>query len=284
MKPEIKSILDYVFEKRGLDFSGNHENLIEGRILNRLFFLKQTNFESYLVYLNENNFELDILIDSLTINVSEFFRNPLVYDYISDVLFPTLISLKINKSNNSLRIWSAGCATGEEPYSIAIILDSLQKRINSNININIIATDIDQKSIQKAKEGIYSQSVLKNVKYHFIDEYFIKKNGYFEIKDEIKKMVSFSFYDLLDTHSYAPPDSMFGDFDLILCRNVIIYFQEHKQNVIFEKLARSLVVNGFLVLGETENLPDKFKGPFNELPYFLNIYHKITQYRRSEYE
>ena len=282
MEPHLKLVIDHLFDKTGLDFSGYHDNLIEGRINNRIHLLRLNSVDSYLSYLQENSAELDILTDSLTVNVSEFFRNPITFDYLSDVLLPSIISRKAGQGQNSIRIWSAGCATGEEPYSVAIILDSIQKKINSHLNISIIATDIDNKSLAKAKEGVYSASVLKNIRYKYVDDYFINENGHFYIKEEIKKMVSFSFYDLLDQHSYAPPDSMFGDFDIILCRNVLIYFQDFKQHMIFDKLARALEVNGYLVLGETESLPDKFSGTFNELPYFLNIYHKITQYRRIE--
>ncbi len=280
MRPPIKLVIDHLYEKSGLDFSGYHSNLIEGRILNRLNLLRLNTIELYLSYLQENSAELDILCDSLTVNVSEFFRNPITYDYLSDVLLPSIISRKSAQGQNSIRIWSAGCATGEEPYSVAIILDTIQKKINTKLNISIIATDIDNKSLIKAKEGVYSASCLRNIRYKYVDDYFIKDNNQFYVKEEIKKMVSFSFYDLLDQHTYSPPDSMFGEFDIILCRNVLIYFQENFQNVIYEKLAKSLIVNGYLVLGETESMPEKFSGTFNELPYFLNIYHKVTQYRR----
>jgi len=163
-----------------------------------------------------------------------------------------MVLTKLEKNDNSLRIWSAGCASGEEPYTVAIILSEIFQKEKTNPDIYIFATDIDEKILETAQNGVYGPDAVKNVRFGLLQKYFSKKPDSYEIKPEIKEMVRFSQHNLLDKKSYIPAESIFGDFDIVLCRNVLIYFKTAFQDIIFAKLYRSLNPDGYLVLGEAE--------------------------------
>lgn len=248
--------------------------MLERRINKRLLETDTGSFNEYYNYLVNNQVEEDELIDALTINVSKFFRNPFVFEFISEKLVPRLIFGKLKKKEKYLRIWSAGCASGEEPYSLAIIFNEFLEKENLELDLRIFATDIDKKSLKSAKEGVYNFESIKEVKYGLLSKYFIQENSSFKIVSKIKNMVNFSFYDLLEKKSYAPPESIFGNFDLVFCRNVLIYFNLEYQEKIFEKLHHSLAPNGYLILGEAEMVFKRYQRYFTGLSEFLKIFQK----------
>lgn len=274
MNCKIKKILDYLQKQKGFDFSGYRRSMLERRINKRLLATETGNINQYFKYLINNQIEVDELIDALTINVSQFFRNPFVFEFISEKLAPRLIFGKLKKKEKYLRIWSAGCASGEEPYSLAIIFNEFLEKENLELDLRIFATDIDKKSLKSAKEGVYDFESIKEVKYGLLSKYFIQKNNSFEIVFKIKNMVNFSFYDLLEKKSYAPPESIFGNFDLVFCRNVLIYFNLEYQEKIFEKLHHSLASKGYLILGEAEMVSKRYQRYFSSLSEFLKIFQK----------
>lgn len=274
MNCKIKKILDYLQKQKGFDFSGYRRSMLERRINKRLLATETGNINQYFKYLINNQIEVDELIDALTINVSQFFRNHFVFEFISEKLAPRLIFGKLKKKEKYLRIWSAGCASGEEPYSLAIIFSEFLEKENLELDLRIFATDIDKKSLKSAKEGVYDFESIKEVKYGLLSKYFIQKNNSFEIVFKIKNMVNFSFYDLLEKKSYAPPESIFGNFDLVFCRNVLIYFNLEYQEKIFEKLHHSLAPKGYLILGEAEMVSKRYQRYFSSLSEFLKIFQK----------
>jgi len=161
---KIKKILDYLQNQKGFDFSGYRRSMLERRINKRLLATETGNINEYFQFLINNQTEADELIDALTINVSQFFRNPLVFEFISNKLIPWLIFEKQKKKEKYLRIWSAGCASGEEPYSLAIIFNEFLEKENLELDLRIFATDIDKKSLKSAKEGVYNFESIKEVK------------------------------------------------------------------------------------------------------------------------
>ena len=275
MKSEIKLILELIKSHNTFDFSGNQMQLIEKLIQKRVAATKNNNLNSYLEYLKLNTNELDILILSFTINVSWFFRNPLTFEYLSNIILPDYILNNKRTNNKSLRIWSAGCAEGEEVYTIAIIINEILKEHDISITPDIFATDIDKKALKIASKGKYNSKSLKEVKYNIIEKYFNKKDKSFEIIPEIKEMVRFSFYDLLNLKSNVPPESIYGDFDIVFCRNVLIYFKLEYQELIFEKLYNSLKKGAYLVLGETEFPIGKFQNKFKHELECCKVFRKI---------
>ena len=271
----IKEILHHLNKQRGFDFSGYRISMLERRVQKRVFATHSENLDDYLSYLKQNPDELDNLIDVFTINVSRFFRNSFSFEYLNKMILSELILSKSKENNNSLRVWSAGCSFGEEPYSMAIILKEFLEKEESSIKPIIFATDIDKKALKRASVGTYSFESIKEVKYGILNTYFNQVDEKFILAPKIKQMVQFSFYDLLDQNSLAPPDSIFGSFDIVLCRNVLIYFEPEYQKIIFNKLYKSLNKNGYLILGKAEVPIDEFKHKFKRENKCSKIYRKI---------
>lgn len=271
----LKNILNLLKDQRGFDFHGYRMPMLERRIQKRLYDTRCQNTVDYLEFLNHHPDELDHLIDVFTINVSRFFRNALSFEYIRKIILPILLLDKVKENEKSLRIWSAGCSYGEEAYSMAIIINELLEKEKRSLMPNIFATDIDQKALKRAKEGLYGFKSVENVKYGILRKYFKAENQDYRIDSEIKKMVQFSFYDLLDKKMAVPSDSIFGGFDMVLCRNVLIYFEPDYQKLIFNKLYKSLKPNGYLVLGEAEIPIEGFKEKFKRESRTCKIFRKI---------
>ncbi|MBU1013644.1 MAG: protein-glutamate O-methyltransferase CheR [Bacteroidetes bacterium] len=271
----LKNILNFLNDQRGFDFTGYRTAMLERRIQKRLYTTKIQNIDDYLSFLHEDPDELDYLIDVFTINVSRFFRNSLSFEHIRKTIIPEVFLDKIKAQDQHLRIWSAGCSFGEEPYSMAILINEFVEKEKLSMDLSIFATDIDKKALKRASEGSYTANSIKNVKYGLIEKYFTFNHDRFEIDPKIKKMVRFSFYDMLDKHHSVPSESIYGGFDLVLCRNVLIYFELEHQKLIFNKLYKSLNPNGYLILGEAEVPIEGFKHKFNRVNNCCKIYRKI---------
>lgn len=274
MNRELEKILSYLHEKRGVDFSGNRSSMIERRISKRLAATKSANLHDYLAYLEKHPQELDHLIAALTINVSRFFRNPLTFEYIAGRVLPAIVMQKTEARDHSLRVWSAGCSQGEEPYSVAILIHELMEKEKLELDLNIFATDIDEGALKKARDGVYSFESIQEIKYGLLKKYFTIDDEIYTLNPAIKNLVNFSVYDMMDKKTYVPPESVFGDFDLVLCRNLLIYFQAEYQEIIFDKLCRSLSGNGCLVLGEAEMPPLKYQRYFQKENDYCRVYRK----------
>ena len=276
MNTSLQQILDHLNKHRGVDFSGYRAAMIQRRIDQRVSFTHCSDTRAYLSYLKSNPHEIDILIETLTINVSSFFRNTLVFEYLGKQLLPALLQQKKSLTHPSLRIWSCGCAMGEEPYSMAILINECieMERQGPDVNVDIFATDIDANAIKKAKKAVYQKESIKNIKYGLMEKNFLSKGDAFHLLSFLKQQVSFSVYDILDQNSYAPPESIFGDFDMVLCRNVLIYFNTEYQDKIFDKLYRALNINGYLILGEAEVPPIKYQNHFRKVNECCHIYQK----------
>lgn len=197
-------------------------------------------FESFFMGMKQDNVLLRTFVSYLTINVSQFYRNPNQWENFENEIIPYL------KSNygERLNIWSAACSTGDEPYTIAMILS----KYVSIDKINIIATDIDEDVLSFAKEGIYPQKSLVDLPEEYVKKHFTPEGqNYFKIHEDIKKCVTFKKHNLLE-------DRYFSGMHLILCRNVVIYFTDEAKDEVYLKFHNSLVDNGILFIGSTEQI------------------------------
>jgi chemotaxis methyl-accepting protein methylase len=270
----LKPILDHLFKKRGFDFSGYHPAMLERRIGQRLAATSCKDFSDYLSCLQRKDDELDRLLDVITINVSLFFRNTLTFELIADRILPEIIREKTGTLDHSLRVWSAGCAKGEEPYSLAILIHELLEKEEVAMNLHLFATDIDGRALADAGKAIYPLGSVENIKHRLLTKYFTAEGSSFRLIPAIKKLVTFSFYDMLDKRHGVPPESVFGNFDLVLCRNLLIYFNIEYQETILEKLYHSLAKNGILILGEAEAPTTMYRHHFSRVFDFSPIYRK----------
>lgn len=197
-----------------------------------------SNYHSYVEALKKDSQLYNEFINYLTINVSEFFRNPSQWDVLENDIFPYLLS-----PNSSLKIWSAACSTGDEPYSLVMLLSKFLPLSK----IKILATDIDKGILEKAQLGLYDEKSIASVPKQFKEQYFQKIGESYKIKDEIKKCVQFQTHDLLK-------DSYPTQCDLIVCRNVLIYFTEEAKSEIYKKFNQALKLGGVLFVGSTEQI------------------------------
>ena len=270
MQRKISRILHLLHKEGNYDFSGCSYDMLARRIKMRFAATGTSDLESYYHYLKDHKEELESLMQSVTIKVSHFFRNPLDFEIINKILGYMIIK-KLEK-NEPLRIWSAGCATGEEAYSLAILVaEHLNKE---HLETAIFATDIDREALLKAREGVYKKDLLKEVKFGLLQKYFTHIEDKYMIKQGIRKMVNFSFHDQLSDSNAFPAESIFGDFDLVLCRNLMIYYNPSYQEKIERRLYDSLNKGGYLKLGEAEIVGDYYKRKLKKVAPFSKIYKK----------
>lgn len=270
----ISKIIGLLKKQRGFDFSGYRDTMLESRIQKRLESTGRKDYYEYLEYLKQQPAEFDNLIDVLMINVSSFFRNSLTFDYLEKIILPELFQTKLKTKDNNLRIWSAGCSFGEEPYSMAMLLNEYLDKEETSVSSTIFATDIDKKALLYADRGSYNINRFAEIKHGLLNKYFTKEGNKYKIDPAIKNKVQFSFYDMLDKNRTVPPESIYGGFDIVLCRNVLIYFEPEYQKIIFNKLYKSLNQNGYLILGEAEVPVGEFKSKFVKENTCCKIYKK----------
>jgi chemotaxis methyl-accepting protein methylase len=192
------------------------------------------------------------LLQSLNVGYSEFFRSPLTFALLEQWVLPGLAAARGTRRPQELRVWSAGCAAGQEAWSIAILLEELAAARAEAFSFRVIATDISKPALALAREGVYNRGAMRNVALKHIGRYFVVEDGNYTVVPALRARVDFSTYDLLDERSVCPPESLYGDFDLILCCNVLLYYQPKARQVILDKLGRALSPGGYCATGETE--------------------------------
>lgn len=272
MEPVYYEILKLLKIHESFNFHAYKIPMLVRRINNRIIQTGTNNPEQYLQYLSSCTAEPKELLNNFLINVSHFYRNPLTFEYLKSYVIPDLISQKRKSGEVLLRIWSAGCSRGEEAYTLAILLHEYCEKEKIEVSINFFATDYDDNALLDARKGVYKYESIKELKVKYLDDYFIKSDDKYEISTTIKSMVKFSNYNLLDKNNYVPSESIFGNFDLVLCRNVLIYLNEDYQKMIFSKLYKALSPDKILVLGEAEVPMNEYKDKFNRLNSCCNVY------------
>lgn len=242
-----------IMKKTGIDLSCYKERQMKRRIESMIKRNGKSSFEEYFQLISGNSNKFNEFINYLTINVSEFYRNANQWEILKETVIPSLMT-----SKSSLKVWSAACSTGEEPYTLVMTLSNhfpLSK-------IKVQAFDIDEEAISKAKVGIYSEKSIANVPEDFKKKYFTKVANSYKISDQIKKCVEFKKFNLLK-------DKYPSGYDLIVCRNVMIYFTEEAKDEMYHNFNKALRPGGVLFVGSTEQiiLPNKYK--FQSLKTFF---------------
>lgn len=263
---DIEALLEVLKKIRGIDFSGYRQEVIKQRISARMTVLRMKEPLAYLNLIKDNQRECDALINAITINASWFFRDPLVFEIIEQSLLPEIIIRKQRLKSRDIRIWSVGCAAGEEAFSTAILVHRVMERWPANIDWRpyIFATDIDTDALEKAKTGVYPRESFESTKMGILDRYFIALENApaYEVRSFIKDMVSFSIEDCTSSKHIAPADSVFGTFDMVLCRNVMVYFSPELQANVLNKINKTIIPGGYLILGDCESLTEEIEREF----------------------
>jgi len=243
---QLRGFLEQLREESGIDFSTYKQPTIQRRLQRRMAATSQATLTDYVRYVRRNPDERQRLIASFLIKVTEFFRDPELFTYLREQVLPELIAAA-RQRGGELRLWSAGCATGEEAYSLAMLVADLIGEDEGDANVRIFATDLDGAAVNFARQGIYPERALAAVPAAMVERYFTEHHGDFEVKKNLRGLLVFGEHDL---GQRAP----FPRIDLVLCRNVLIYFTAALQRRALQLFAFSLRASGYLVLGKSESI------------------------------
>lgn len=248
---EFRLIRDIIHSHCGLSFDHDTKYLLEKRLAKRLASLRMGSFRDYYHFLKYNrgrDQELSDIMDILTTNETYFFREAFQLKAFTEEIIPAIKAAKEKAGERQLRIWSAGCSTGEEPYTIAMLL--LDMNCFSGWKIEVIGTDISHRVLHHARKAVYGRSSFRATENGHIRRYFEEVDGGLKIHDQVKRLVTISHMNLFDEDRAL----LLGKMDVIFCRNVIIYFDQVAKKRVVEMFYRSLREGGYLLLGHAESL------------------------------
>lgn len=248
---EFRLIRDLIYNHSGLFFDNDSKYLLEKRLGKRVPLHHLAGYKDYYHFLRYNrdkDQELSDIMDLLTTNETYFFREAFQLKAFTDEIIPEILAEKEKKGDRSLRIWSAGCSSGEEPYTIAMLL--LEMGRCKGWRVEVIGADISHRVLQLARKAVYGKSSFRATDEAYIKRYFREQEGGYRIADEVKELVTFSHLNLFDQNRLA----LLGRMDVIFCRNVIIYFDQLAKKKVIEVFYRTLREGGYLLLGHSESL------------------------------
>jgi chemotaxis protein methyltransferase CheR len=251
-KMDLTLLAHFLKQVHDIDISVYDESFFRKSIEKRIQATRCGTLEDYCAYLQQNDGEGKTFLDSLHIGYSEFFRNPLTFALLERVILPELIQKRKAGGQREIRIWSAGCAAGQEAYTIAILLEEWKTCTNEPLNYRIFATDVDETLLDQARLGQYPAEALKNVSLKRAQTWFTRQDDVYVVHPAVRQQIEFSRFDLLEAGLGCPPASIFGDFDLALCCNVLLYYRSQYRDSILNKFEHCITRGGYLVTGETE--------------------------------
>ena len=264
-----QKILILVKNRTGHDFSLYKESTINRRMGRRMAVLQLENLSDYLEYIQKNPHEANVLFKEFLINVTSFFRDPEAYESFKKNITSKILEKKVN--GDTLRVWIPGCATGEEIYSIAIIIREYMEKAEKIFDVQLFGTDIDKDAIEIARSGIYPSTISSEVTPERLKKFFSKKEDTYQINKNIREMVIFAPHDLLK-------DPPFINMDIISCRNVLIYMNKDAQKKLLSSFSYGLKPEGILFLGPSESI-GSFMDSFKALDSKWKIYKNISKHR-----
>lgn len=245
---DFQRVKSMVYEFAGIDLNDSKKNLVYNRLAKRIRFLDMQKFSQYLDYVEQVGEEEFVnLINAITTNLTFFFRENHHFEYLAEKVIPHL--LEKNKVSKKIRIWSAGCSTGEEPYSLSIVL---KEAVPSGWDARVLATDLDTTVVETAQRGVYNIERLKGVSETRKKRWFLKgtgeRSGFVKVKPELQQIIDFGQINLMN--EWPIKDKI----DVIFCRNVVIYFDKPTQSRLFNRYADLLPEDGHLFIGHSESL------------------------------
>jgi two-component system CheB/CheR fusion protein len=247
-------LLEKVYWGGGYDFRDYKRGTVTRRLQRRLYATGATTYNEYACFLEDHPEEYQNLAEDLTIKVSGFFRSRNTFQHVARLVLPRLLAQKMKRGEPKFNIWSAACARGEEPYSIAIMLADFLGSQLDEFNIVIHASDINRQALAEAKAGVYSPKELENLPPPILAKHFSRNGHGYVVNSNIKQMVSFSHFNLVAT---TPPP--FTPLDCVFCCNILIYLQRQLQEKVLNLVYDSLATPGYLVLGEVETPTDSLR-------------------------
>lgn len=272
---DFLAMRDFIYSKTGIFFAESKQYFLENRLARRLSDTNLTNYREYLDLIQgpAGRDELKQLFIEITTNETSFWRNPPQIEAFQRIVLPEAVALAKSKGLNRLRIWSAACSSGEEPYTLAMVCMEARDTVLKGMNVEILSTDISEKVLAMAKEGQYGSYTLRNLTPVQLKQHFNALGpDAFEVKPELKQMVSFRNFNLVDYAGYKA----LGGFEVIFCRNVLIYFDEAVKVKVLKGFHEQLQPKGFLLVGHSESIHS-----FN-IGFELMHFAKAMGYRKRE--
>ncbi|MDB5228052.1 MAG: chemotaxis protein [Bacteroidota bacterium] len=271
----LRDILLKIRNAINLDFSYYKRPTLFRRLAKRMSELSKLHIQDYHDYLDEHPEEIHIISQDFLINVSNFFRDQEAFEILRTKVIPEI--MKNKQPEDNVKAWSVACSTGEEAYSVAILFkEYIDKNNLQDINIKIFATDIDKDALDTASRGVYSRNIAQDVSPEHLSKYFVAEGNTYKIHPDIRKMVVFSYHDIVK-------DPPFSRMDLISCRNMMIYISPEYQKEILKKLYFAMNVNGYLFLGPSENI-GVLKDGVIEIEKKWKIYTCVTKIKLSDHD
>jgi chemotaxis protein methyltransferase CheR len=239
---EFEQYRGLIYNESGIHFTPTNRSILESRLKERF---REKGFDSvqkYFLTISRDKEELKSFLDAITTNLTRFFRNQGHFDALEKFVIPELKKLK--QGNTTLKIWSAGCSTGEEPYTIAMLMSEI---LPAPWKFEIVASDISLKCLMTAKEGFYAESRIVGIPDNYLKKYFDKVEGGYKVRADIMSKIRFDYHNLKN-------DSGLRNLDIVFCRNVIIYFDEAAQAAVISRFWDSMAAKSFLFIGHSESL------------------------------
>ncbi len=263
----VQKVFSLIRTATGHDLSHYKQTTIRRRIERRMAVHQIDRISNYVKFLQETPAEVDILFKDMLIGVTNFFRDPEAFSVLKDQVFPSI--LKAREPDSSIRIWTVGCSTGEEAYSIAILLSEAMDTLRHHLNIQIFASDIDAQAIDHARSGIYPDSIAADVSQERLNRFFIKEDNTYTVKKQLREMIIFATQNVIK-------DPPFSKIDLVSCRNLLIYMDSELQKKVLPLCHYTLNPEGILFLGPSESI-----GEFTDL--FQPVDTKWKIFKRKDF-
>ena len=233
-----------IYDSSGITFSETNRSILDSRLKERLRDKNLQNLDEYYKIITSNKEEFKVFLDSITTNLTRFFRNQPHFDALINYVIPHVIENKKKTGDTKIKIWSAGCSTGEEPYTLAMLL---KDKLPAPYTFEIIASDISLKSLMVGQQGFYPESRIVGIPQNYLASYFTKTDKGYQVKPDLMKTIKFDYHNLRF-------DMGARNLDIVFCRNVLIYFDEAAQKNIIDNFWKSMAKHSYLFIGHSESL------------------------------
>ncbi len=250
---EFRSLRDYIYAKSGIFFSESKQYFLENRLSKRISDLKLRSYADYMSLLqgSQGPAELKRLFVEITTNETSFWRNPPQIEAFQNIVLPDAVKQARERGQSRLRIWSAACSSGEEPYTLAMICQELKDTVLRGFTVEILGTDISEKVLALAQDGVYNSYTLRNLTPEQINRHFTALGkDLFQVKPELQRFTTLKNFNLVDYAAYR----QLGTFDIIFCRNVLIYFDEAVKTKVLQEFHSQLHTKAYLLVGHSESI------------------------------
>ena len=241
---DFEKYRNLIYKESGIHFTSTNRAILESRLKEKLRERGLDSIKTYFDAISRDQGEMKSFLDSITTNLTRFFRNQAHFDAMEHYVVPELMNIKKRSGNYTIKIWSAGCSTGEEPYTMAMLLSEV---LPPGWKYEIIASDLSLKCLMTAKEGFYANNRIDGIPETHLKKYFDKAEGGYKVRPELQSKIRFDYHNLNN-------DSGFKNMDLVFCRNVIIYFDEAAQNAVINSFWIAMADKSFLFIGHSESL------------------------------